>query len=236
LGLSRENRDRNFDAIRDRIHADLTDIIRVFEGIDGLLIRIEHYRRSMTRRAREAMDYSLSVVAELGSRIDDVVVLLATNDSDQIIYPSFSVEDVLLCPERHYQPRVNPPEPTFTEITYPEPDYEGIARSRVLDLYLGRRSEDPIRIKRFLEEQLQERYELTSDDMTIENLDDFLAYIQLRDLINNAVPFGSPYEPLLRQYRVSIMSDEITDNEFLSAPKIRVERLNVPSEESKNAP
>ena len=65
---------------------------------------------------------------------------------------------------------------------------------------------------------------ITSDDIKLNSLEDFIAYLQLRDLLYDAVPKGSPYSMLIQLYKCRPIPGEFTENEYAIAPKILIER------------
>jgi len=230
--ISRENNDPDRDRIGESIARDLNDINSVFENIDALLQRIEHYRSSMTRRAREAMQYALTAVPDLGVRIEGLVGVISKITGDECL-PAFLSEDTYLAPDRLYTPRTKQPEPEPTEIMRLSPPIKAIAHSRAMDQYLRRRQDNPKRIEAYLEQAMQSCNVITTDDLRVESLDDFLAYLQLRDLLHDAVASNSVFQELLQSYRLTPVKGETTENDFLSAPKLRIERRNSPKTRSK---
>ena len=59
--------------VRTNLEADLNTIIETFENIDRLLARIDDYRRSLTTRTRETIEYMRSALPGLNQRLIDLI-------------------------------------------------------------------------------------------------------------------------------------------------------------------
>ena len=230
----KENGTTSLKESQDKIEHDLNDINRIFEGIDVLLKRIEHYRSTMTRRTREAMQYALTAVPELGKRLDTLVAGIATIPESNDSFPSLQVTEHYIGAVRLYKPKSKPEPPEGTKVFKKPPSLEAIARSRAADAYIRRRAPNPRRIIKLLETALGNRQSITTDDVVINDLDDFLAYLQMRDLLHDAVPIGSIYRPLIKLYRFIPVEGEFTENNYLVAPKIYIERRILPKQKRTN--
>ena len=220
----KENETESVAASLALIEKDLNDINKVFEGIDILLKRIEHYRSTMTRRAREAMQYALAAVPELGKRLDLLVENISVQPDNDIKLPSLQISENYVGVERFYRPKVKPLPPEATSVDKKQPSIEVIAQNRAADAYIRRRAPSPKRIMKLLERALGDNQSTTTDTIVINDLDDFIAYLQMRDLLHDAVPPSSPYAPLIKLYRLSPVPGEFTENDYLIAPKIYIER------------
>lgn len=209
---------------REIIEKDLHDITKIFEGIDVLLKRIDHYRSTMTRRTREAIQYALSAVPELGKRIDNLVGDICQFPTTTDNLPNLHVTENYVSVQRLYKPKTISPPAQANTVDKKSPSVEAITRSRAVDAYIRKRAPNPKRIVRMIETAMKDKQSITTDDITIENLDDFLAYLQMRDLLHDAVPLSSPFRPLIKLYKLIPIIGEFTENEYLRAPKIYIER------------
>ncbi len=222
-----QNSDRN--AVHDDLSKDLNDIYRIFEGIDNLMVRIEQYRSTMTRRTREAMQYAYQAIPDIGKRLGTIVKHLSQrDDSDDLLLCTPFINDTYLAPQRTYTPKKKAQPAEETSILKATPPIEDIARSRAYDNYLHRRADNPGRIIDYVERHMGSQASITTSDLSIESLDDFLAYMQLRDLLHDAVPKNSTYFPLLRYYRVSVVPNKFTINDYLTAPELCITRRSLP--------
>ena len=226
---ARASQNSNRNEIGENINNDLDDIYRIFEGIDKLLNRIEHYRSTMTRRTREAMQYAYKAIPDIGLRLGDLVKNLSSieNVDNQLLSAPF-ISDYYLAPQRTYTPKKKAQPAEETSIIKFDPPIEDIAKSRAYDSYMHRRAENPERIIQFVERHLGSKVSITTSDLSIKNLDDFLAYIQLRDLLYDAVPSNSVYLPLLSYYQVSPVVNKTTVNDYLTAPELLIYRRSLP--------
>lgn len=225
---SRDSQNSNTAEVREHLEKELNDIYRIFEGIDSLMSRIERYRSTMTRRTREAMQYAYKAIPDMGKRLGSIVGELSQHADAEHLFSVALINDSYLAPQRHYTPKrkAQPAEEnTFVKIA---PPIEEIAKIRAYDSYLHKRAENPGRIIDYLERHMEEQVTITTCNLKIESLDDFLAYMQLRDLLYDAVPENSPYYSLLKYYQVSALPGQVTSNEYLTAPALRIVRRALP--------
>ncbi|WP_419571507.1 Wadjet anti-phage system protein JetA family protein [Rheinheimera sp.] len=220
--LDRTYEGRERYEIESEVKQQLFNITIIFKNIDQLLIRIEEYRSAMTRRTREAMQYALTVSPQLSQKLDDVSRLVA--QSQQRVFPGVLASERHIGRPRFYIPMIRRPEPEPTPITRKPPPIEKIAEQRAYDVFIRKRAPNPKRLIMMLEKHLQQKNQITTDDIVITTLDDFLAYLQLRDLLNGCVPKSNPFYPLLEHYDVRTVSGENTENQYLIAPKLIIRR------------
>ena len=207
----------------EKLKTVLNDIVQILENIDTTLKRIDHYRRTMTKRTREAMQYALTVVPGLGKRLDNLIDGVAKLPKNSTI-PSNQLTEFFIADPRLYQPRAiqAPNEPT--QVHKQLPKIEDIARSRAVDAYIKRRAPSPRRILHLIEKALGNKIRITTDEIEVNCLDDLIAFLQMRDLLHDAVPPGSPYSQLVKIYKCKPVQNEYTENSFVVAPKILIER------------
>ena len=182
----------------------------------------------MTKRTREAMQYALTVTPELGKKLDNLIDGVARLPEDSTI-PSNQLTEFFITDSRLYQPRTlqEPAEPT--QVQKQQPNIEDIARSRAVDAYIKRRAPSPRRILHLIEKALGDKQRITSDEIEVNNLDDLIAFLQLRELLHDAVPPGSPFSQLVKIYKCKPVQNQYTENSFIVAPKMLMERRIHPS-------
>ena len=186
---------------------------------------IEHYRRSMTRRTREAIRYAYTVTGDIGKTLDKVASKVSdTPIQDTLFYPVKITEDIYLSEGRLFTPRLPRAEAQATRVKPQPPPIDKIALDRAVKAYHQRRSDNPKRLARFLENQLGSKSLITTDDITIEDLDDLLAYLDIRRLINDGASRGSAFSPLQQHYKVTVNEGAMTENEYVVAPKLTIIR------------
>tara|TARA_R110001599_G_scaffold213875_3_gene411689 strand:- start:1887 stop:3290 length:1404 start_codon:yes stop_codon:yes gene_type:complete len=206
-----------------QIVQELDTIFKVFTNIDKLMEGMERYRRSMTKRTKEAIRYSYRSSPDLGRRINDVLIKISGQENNTL-FPAPFIEDYYLSPKRAYEQRIPAPEQEATEI---KPNYipvEQIAYDRALKAYFQRRMENPKRLMGYLERHLKQQGSISTDDLAIESLDDLLAYIELRNLIYQNAQSGQSSNHLSSKYKVTPVKNAITQNKYIVAPKLIIER------------
>lgn len=215
--------DLSSEDAKTQIVSELDTIHNVFTNIDKLMDGMERYRRSMTKRTKEAIRYSYRASPDLGRRIDDVLASISNNE-DKSLYPAPIIEDYYVSPKRAYEKRVPPPEQFETEIKQSSVPVEQIAYDRALKAYFQRRIDNPKRLLAYLEKNMGSKTSVTTDDLAIEDLDDLLAYIELRSLINQSARTGQLNKRASQIYKVTPVENATTKNKYIVAPKLIIER------------
>ena len=211
---------------RQQLRQNLIDIHLCFQRIDDIMQKIEHYRGTMTKRTREALQYAMTTPVKLAANIDTVIGLLAKNGG---LYsqPRIAVpvsRHTHMGAHRHYRPRTIASSAQILPLVKSSIPQEQINFNQAMDLYYQRRIEDHHRLRACIEYNLGDQDQITTDDIEIGSLDDFMAYLQLRDLLNDAVPPSSPFYTLLDDFQVRAVKGQITINTYLIAPKLTVSR------------
>lgn len=225
---NQEYQTRTQQESEEKLKTELNDIVQILENVDTTLKRIDHYRRTMTKRTREAMQYALTVAPELGEKLDNLIGGVAKLPKNSTI-PSNQLTEFFITDSRLYQPRTveAPAEPIQVQKQLPK--IEDIARSRAVDAYIKRRAPSPRRILHLIEKALGTKLRITTDEIEVNSLDDLIAFLQMRDLLHDAVPPGSPYSQLVKIYKCKPVQNEYTENSFIVAPKMIIERRIHPS-------
>ena len=96
--------------------------------------------------------------------------------------------------------------------------------NRLMDAYYHRRAENKDRLRDLIERYLGEKDSITTDDIDVNNLDDFIAFLQLRDLLHDAVPPSGTFYELLEDYEVDVDESKVTENKYVVAPQLIVRR------------
>jgi hypothetical protein len=185
--------------------------------------KIEHYRCSMTKRTREAMQYAMSTPLEISSNIESLVKRLSQCNSELCIQSPL-YRDQLFGEERAYRARKAAIPAEILPLSRSEMPHDAIEMNRLMDAYYFRRSENKDRLRAFIETNMAGEDKVTTADMEINCLDDFIASLQLRDLLNDAVPPSSPFYGLLEDFEVRSVPNEMTENTYLIAPLLQINR------------
>lgn len=207
----------------EQIKEELDAIFNVFTNIDKLMEGMERYRRSMTKRTKEAIRYSYRASPDLGRRINDVLINITKHDSD-VLYPAPLIEDNYLSPNRAYEQRIPAPEREATEIKPNKVPIEEIAYDRALKSYLQKRMENPKRLIAYLERHLNNQTSITTDDLKIDSLEDLLAFVDLRNLNHQNAIKAQSSNHISRKYKVIPIENAVTKNKYVVAPKLFIER------------
>ncbi|WP_257292572.1 Wadjet anti-phage system protein JetA family protein [Endozoicomonas sp. ONNA1] len=224
-GIKATQPNEDLETIIKRVHKELDEIFRIFDNVPRLMDSIERYRRSMTRRTSEAIRYAYTVTGDIGKKLDSVASKIAgTAVEDDLLYPVKTTEDTYLSKGRLYTPKTARAEAQSTRVQHQQPPLDKIALDRAVKAYHQRRSDNPKRLTQFLESQLGDKALITTDDITIEGLDDLLSYLDLRKLINDGASRGSAFSPLQQHYKVTVTEGAMTKNQYLTAPKLTIIR------------
>ncbi|EOG1393219.1 Wadjet anti-phage system protein JetA family protein [Vibrio cholerae] len=225
--LARENSHIDYRHQKQLVINDLNEIFRVFSGIPRLMDIIERYRSVTIRRTREAMQYSFQAVPEIGRKIETVTKALANFPlcESSMFLPAPVVHEEYVAGCRLTSPRKPKPEAQPTKQIIKTVNNWDIAYGRVYDEYLTRRTDQPQRLEGYILRELGDKSSITTCEMSIDGLEDLLAFLQLRELLHNSVPIDSPFEQLSKTYKVSRVEGVTTDNEYITAPSLRVERF-----------
>lgn len=223
LSLCSENKQTSTEKVRQELKTDLSIIIDTFDNIDKLLSRIDDYRRSLTTRTRETIEYMRSSLPGLDQQFVDQIVKVS-GMSDTTMLPSPGEQYSSLNEYRLRRPSTLQVKPQATELEMPYKNPLKLAENMAIREYLKRRRENPARVYAYLERHLGKKSYITSDELQIETLEDMLAFIQLRRLLHNAVPPKSRYYKLTQHFLVMPIAGEYTENKYLSTPKLKIER------------
>lgn len=205
--------------VADQLH----QIREIFERAPQLIDRIAKYRRSVTKRVKEAMIYSASAPVMFGRDIADVLSAIDAKPHASEL-PATVLGVNYIAPERLYRPAVREPAPESTKVRVSKINYKDLALTHLYNEALERRVRDPIRLIAYIEGAMQESGgSITSDQLPLITVDDLIAYEQTRELINGAPTEGTPFHPLNDMYDVRFI-DGVTENEYLISPKISITR------------
>ena len=222
-GILSTRNDACTEKVQEEVRSELEAINKVFTNIPTLMEGMERYRRSMTRRTREAIRYSYRSTPDIGRRLNAVISQIADCPADQ--FPAPLVGDAFLAAHRLYERPGKKDKAEATPISRPSPPLEQIARDRAFKAYLQRRMDNPVRLKNYLEKNLGAKSQMTSCEMKIDNLDELLAYLDVRKLIASAQAKGGNYAAIAQQFHVNINPGHITENDYVTAPQLVIQRV-----------
>lgn len=215
------------EMLQRQLRQDLQDIYRCFQRIDEIMQKIEHYRCTMTRRTREALQYAMSTPVSHAQNLDEIIQKVAAAkpaEDDTVPVPSTLYRDEYLSSGRGYRPRRVSAAAEILPVVKGVIPQKDIEFNRLMDAYYHRRAENKDRLRDLIERYLGEKDSITTDDIDVNNLDDFIAFLQLRDLLHDAVPPSGTFYELLEDYEVDVDESKVTENKYVVAPQLIVRR------------
>jgi|GEM_PF-4844047 hypothetical protein len=233
-GLHKSADYKTISELRGEIRRDLQDIVDSFHVAKELLDSIAGYHYTLTRRISDSIHYFSMVVPTLDLDIDAALTNLerfeAIIETENDVIPAIPMIAKYLSPERLYQPRKikNISEPTLLEEDEDVP-LEMIALELARDEYQRKRKFNAERLTNYLDYHFASKGTdfITSDDLTIEVVDDLLAFLDLRELImppNDGDGEPDPVCVHLPEIHVEIVNNETTITPFVSCAKIAIWR------------
>ena len=153
----------------------------------------------------------------MGDTIGDALSELSKYN-DNIELPTRIIVEELLSSERLFQPREPKPEPKRVTRRKKKPLLRERAVSQLRREFLDKLKKDPVRVREYLERFISQGDEVVDGDLGIENLDDLIVRLQLREL-SRKLPLTHDLAAL-QQHDVRFASGGgQTANIFLGAPK-----------------
>ncbi len=211
---------------------DLRMLSAVFEQIDGHLDRIDRYRYRFERRVADTIRYLDRTLPGMAPRcarlVERLTHALTRGDlGEDLLCETLPLAKPLplgLSSLRPPSVSRQPPEPTAIEVRHIDPAL--LARQRALRAYVNRRRIDVGRIVDYLERHLRDRHRVDGEDLTIETVEDFIAFAHVRHL-----PYlGAEGRRAARQYSVRV-EDGLMENVFVRCPRFSVSRKQGIAEE-----
>lgn len=187
-----------------RVDQDLQVLQRVFEEADNHLARIDTYRSSLERRVAESIRYLDKTQPGAAARLARLTSRLADVDESMLcmLPPLHHMARILpLSPKSPRSPSSTkqPPDPQRLRIRVPNPAHA--ERLKAIREYQKRRQVDPKRIEEYLERSLANHNEISARNLSIETVDDFIAFAHLRQLKHFA-QMGKAGQRLANGYEV----------------------------------
>ena len=221
-GYMEQSGEADEDAARLAVDNDIDRLRRTFEQLDAHLQRINRYRARVESRVADTVRYldrsQPGMSARLAGIYQQLAARVATLDDDAELdwlplrQPPPASEYSLAEPRKLRTPP--PPEALRSR----QPTARVKQRQAELRAYLDRRRIDFRRIEAYLERQMAQADSVPGQAMSINGVEDFIAFAHLRHL---------PYLPgagrLRRHYRIERLEGNI-DNDWLRSPAFIVHR------------
>ena len=216
-----EDSEKAWQAIND----DIDKLRGVFEQVDGHLERVDRYRSKVERRVADTVRYLDKSQPGMASHIAGLLKALAPHIDDTSV-EFFTIIDLPLIDVlpignlslRDAPKTRTPPEPRPLKTHYIDPAVQ--ERQKALRAYLDKRRIDPKRLADYLERQMKNRPSITGKELSINSVEDFIAFTHVRHL--KYLP-GAQY--LSRHFSVEHGEGWI-DNDWVRCPDFSVHRLH----------
>lgn len=204
---------------------DLRTLSLVFEQVDGHLERIDRYRYRFERRVADTVRYLDRTLPGMAPRCARLVERLGraladgSIEEDRLHEILPLVKPLPLGVSSLRPPTVSrqPPEPVTIQTRAVDP--AALGRQRALREYLSRRRVDVGRIVAYLERHLRDRDHIDGEALTVETVEDYIAFSHLRRL-----PYlGTEGCRAARRYQVRVEESEM-ENAFVRCPRFSVRR------------
>jgi len=205
------------------INSDIDKLRGVFEQVDGHLERVDRYRSKVERRVADTVRYLDKSQPGMASHIASLLKALAPHIDDTsdefLTIIDLPLIDVLPIGNQSLRdaPKTRmPPEPRPLKTHFIDPAVQ--ERQRALRAYLDKRRIDPKRLADYLERQMKSRPSITGKELSINSVEDFIAFTHVRHL--KYLP-GAQY--LSRHFSVEHGEGWI-DNDWVRCPDFSVHR------------
>lgn len=212
------------EAAWQALEQDIAALRSIFEQVDEHLARVDLYRSRVEQKVADTVRYLDRTQPGFAPRLADSLQrlaprLAALGDDDETLQWLPFIESAPLSIHGLRAPSVarKPPEPCFLRRQFIDPAV--LERQRALRAYMDRRRIDPHRIEAYVDAHLKGKACVTSDQFTINTVEDFIAFTHLRHL--DYLPGA---ERLRRRYRVERL-DGVTESEFVRCPRFVVHQI-----------
>ncbi|WP_420963846.1 Wadjet anti-phage system protein JetA family protein [Brucella sp. IR073] len=222
----------NAAAARDLVYEDISSIRRVFERIEEAFEAIQRHRSRLETRLRNVVRYAgrrtsfLQRSEHLIRSLDDVIVSRIREVPIRgLVEPRIPI----LASDLLAKPRGARPAVSEADLSLPPPDPIMELRRLLERAYLDRLIISPVKVSRFLERRVPPHGEISGASLTIETVDDFLAFEAVRLLVAGGLGMddNSTLAMALRG-RFEFVRDDAqgVSNDWLDCPGFIVKRLD----------
>lgn len=221
---------------RDLVFEDLDKVRRVFQRIDEAFQRIQQHRTRLEVRLRNTVRYagrradaylqrSAAIIADLDRLADETLRRGSTvSVPGQLELVRHPLSPALLARSRGDRPQV---EAQALELPRLEPI--SLLRRQLEREYLERITVQPRKVIAFLDVRLAPAATLEARELSIADLDDFLAFETLRRAVRSVLnnqPDDHLARLLIGRYRFTPIQGDAIDNDWVSCENFLVRRLD----------
>jgi hypothetical protein len=219
-------------AARDLVQDDIFRIRRVFERIEEAFEAIQQHRSRLETRLRNVVRYAgrrtsfVQRSEHVIQRLDEIVASKAVGPAIRgLIEPRIP----LMGPGLLARPRSSRTAISDIDLTIPPLDPVRELRRELERAYLDRLTVSPIAVSRFLERRVPPFGEKSAAFLTIDTIDDFLAFEALRVTVAAGLgAAGQTRVARVLQGRFELLTEgaDAVSNEWLDCPGFIVRRLD----------
>jgi hypothetical protein len=219
-------------ASRDLVYEDITRIRRVFERIEEAFEAIQKHRSRLETRLRNVVRYAgrrTSFLQRSEHLIRGLDGMIAGHITEMAIHGPVEPRIPVLAPDLLAKPRGARPVVSASDLTIPPLDPIMELRRRMERAYLDRLIVSPAKVNRFLERRVPPQGEVSAAHLTVETMDDFLAFEALRLLVAGGLGTdGDSTLAMALRGRFELARDDAQDvsNDWLDCPAFIVKRLD----------
>ncbi|QFY42132.1 hypothetical protein F6R98_05390 [Candidatus Methylospira mobilis] len=202
---------------------DIAVLRSVFEQVDDHLALVDLYRGRVEQKVADTVRYLDRSQPGMAQRLAGALQQLAPrvgcledNDEGLQWLPLLDAAPLSIYGLRAPSAPRKPPEPHLLSRQAIDPAV--LEKQRAMRAYMDRRRIDPRRIEIYLDTHMKDAERLSSEQLPIADVEDFIAFTHLRHL--NYLPGA---ERLRRRYRVERL-DETMENAYLRCPRFVVHR------------
>jgi hypothetical protein len=219
-------------AARDLVQEDIFRIRGVFERIEVSFEAIQQHRSRLETRLRNVVRYAgrrtsfLQRSEHVIQALDDA---LTTGVDNLAIRGMIEPRALMVAPELLARPRGSRPEISDVDLALPPPDPIRELRRQLEREYLERLTVSPAKVRRFLERRVPPFGETSAASLSIETVDDFLAFEAIRLMVAGGrlgADSGSRLSRALAERFEFTAADDRVSNEWLDCGGFRVRRLD----------
>jgi len=206
----------------ETVEADLDRLSLAFDGIGPLFKKTQDYARRITRRMHERIKYTVHTPSNIGQQIEDLLDRIGRNDSIETL-PSPVISEKLISESRLAKPKAKSVPAVATVRRQSKPLWEKRAYNQLKQEHIHFQRYDPDRVVSFIETNMGDRAQMTTDDLTIKTADDMMAALHLRLLAQGVSKTHALY-PLLAEYSVTFDEHEWTQLEYMAGRRLIITR------------
>lgn len=194
-----------------------------FEKMDLLVRRIQSHASNITERAKETARYILFCDPGNSEIVKRLIQSIDASKQENFQLPCARLR--ALDPHGLYKPPIPKAKAEAVKSeSKPVPASE-IARQRALRDRLAKRKIYPDRVENYIEAVLRGKDSVTTDQCPVNTLDELLALVHLRDMVEISEHTNHVLKKLKDKYIVEKIGEAISETEIMTAPTLLIKRV-----------